>query len=355
MGSHARPDWTPEEITHLKELCDSGLYRFDKMAEALGRPRHGVMYKCYERGFQNRYRHHLYTHNKRFFSQITPETCYWAGVITTDGCLTFNKAYPHLVLVTAIVDFDHVERFKAAMQATNPISRHWSKCGLSTSDTEALHEHCRIDIAGAGACFEDLGKVFNITPNKTLRGNPPVLPTAYHQLCFIRGFIDGDGSVTHSNQLGFMSIQVCGCNREMIAWVKDTIDSIGLPSLSHRGPSLLQQPKDENCYYHHIRGLAAAVLYELLRRLPLPRLSRKWDNPNVIPHVAYWKEHSSNVWPPESWFEEILTAPPAVENVNTSISTPSTPTHRPPPPQVYPLPFSVPSRKFACPTVRSRV
>lgn len=324
MGSHARPDWTEQEITLLKQLCDSGLYRFDKLAEKIGRSKSGVMYKCYEQGFNNLYRYHLYTHNKWFFSQITPETCYWAGVITTDGCLSSSpKGGAVLTLVAAIKDRDHVERFKAAIQATNPIGLRYNACALSKRDKQKKYPSCALSIDGAQECTSDLAKTFNITPNKTLRSTPPNLPTLYHRLCFIRGMIDGDGTITSApSQEGFLHIGLCGCNREMMAWVKDTIDGMNLPSLTNgTRVALLHQPADEHCFYYSIRGLKAAVLWEILQRLPLPRLSRKWDGPRALTNVAYWKARPAD-WPPETFFAQY--AQPIADSVSPAPTVTST-------------------------------
>ena len=341
MGSHARPDWTPEEISLLKELCESGLYRFDKLAEKMGRSRHGVMYKCYEQGFQNRYRYHLYTHDKAFFSKVTPETCYWAGCITTDGCLSYHKGSATLALHVAVKDKDHAERFRTAIRATNPIFTRNGKCAISTKDPEAIFVHCEFAIHKAEECFHHLSQTFNITPNTTLRGNPPNLSTLYHRLCFIRGFIDGDGTITISNQEGLMSFSICGCNREMISWIKDTIDSMNLPHLTNGARhSLVYQSSGENCYYYQVRGLRAAILWEILQRLPLPRLSRKWDNPKLIPHLEFWKNRT-DVWPSEIFFQQ-YTESALVKDVTLSPTVTSIPIPSLPPPEsVYPVAHSI--------------
>ncbi len=310
MGSHSRPDWTPQEIARLRELCDSGQHTFPEIATLLGRPLHGVMYKTYERGFGNRYRHveFLYEHDRTFFSRITPETCYWAGVMTTDGSVMYKGNASILNLTVAIKDLDHLERWKAAIKATHPIKRGWNQCTLSTRDPEAMHEHCYLRLDSAPELVADLSRVFNITAGKTLRCPPPNLPDVLHRLCYIRGFIDGDGIVTSTDsQIGFMEVKVCGCNREMIANIKDIVDALDIPHISDaKRPSLLYQGDGESCYYWGLRGFRAAVLFDLLRRTPTPNLARKWDNPRVIRHVDHWRAQTDR-WPPEAWFAARLT------------------------------------------------
>lgn len=266
------------------------------------------MYKCYERGFRNNYVRYTYTHDKTFFSRVTPETCYWAGIMTTDGSIIKHKnAQLGLSLTAAIKDIDHVERWKGAIKATHPIRRAFGKCQLSSRDPEALHEHCMLRLDSAPELVADLERTFNITHNKTLRCPPPELPTTLHKLCYMRGYVDGDGDITAAEtQLGFVDMGVCGCNRELIANIKDIVDSLDIPHIHPaRRPSLLYQVEGENCHYYALRGFRAAVLFELLRRTPTPNMSRKWDNPKVLRHVQHWKDQADR-WPPESWFAERL-------------------------------------------------
>jgi hypothetical protein len=309
MGSHARPNWSPEEIAHLKQLCDSGLYRFDKMAEKLGRSKSGTMYKCYEQGFNNLYRYSVYTHDETFFSGTSPLECYWAGIMATDGCLSIHRGSKTIILHVATKDRAHLERFKDAMKATNPIYERQIKCSISTRDPDKLHPYCGISISSADTCYDNLGKVFNITRNKTLRAEPPSLPSLYHRLCFIRGVIDGDGSITCGHQEGFLNISICGCNKELLAWIKQTVDDMDLPHLTNGDrTSLIYQPNGENCYYYCIRGLKACVFCEILRRLPLPRLERKWDGPKALSNIDFWKARQ-DVWPNDAFFDHFTKEP----------------------------------------------
>lgn len=309
MGSFARPNWTEEEIIKLKELCDSGLYCFDKIALLIGHSKSGTMYKCYERKFNNKYRHHLYSYNKSFFHEITYKTCYWAAIITTDGSILWKKEYPSVQWGTAIKDMEHVELYKKTIESNHVIRKLNAKCGPISKTPDTRFPNCYIRIEGAYEWVKDLEKNFGITKNKIYRCPPPLLPTLKHKLCFLRGFIDGDGSITQSNQQGAIAIMVCGINREMIAYIKTVVDSLNLPIARTKGrESLIYQPKGENCYYFVVRGFKAAILFELLRKLPTPNLSRKWDNPRIIEIVNYWKSRK-DIWPPELFFENLLIEP----------------------------------------------
>lgn len=313
MGSFARPDWTPTEIQHLKDLCDSGLYRFTEIATMLNRPLRGTMYKCYERGFNNAYQTPFrYTYDRAFFSRVTLETCYWAAILTTDGCIATRNERPVITWGAAVKDKAHVEVFKRAIGSTHPIHHRHSRCRLSTRDPNQYHESVAIVLENAREWATDLERHFGVTHNKTLRCAPPNLPTLAHKLAYIRGYIDGDGFVTCDPAEGVMSVNVCGLNREMIAWIKDVVDGMSLPTAKKAPPPMVRQAVDENCYYYGIRGFRAAILFELLRRLPVPHLARKWDNPAVLAIVDRWKARV-DLWPPNVFFTSLLALPEVSE------------------------------------------
>lgn len=305
MGSFARPDWKPEEIEKLKVLCEEGKTPYREMAKILNRTVYGIEFKRGQLKIRNKYHASIYSHDEKFFSEPTPQNCYWAALIATDGHIGWNKTAPYIRWALAIKDKSMLERFVEDLRATNPIKHGFSTCSIA-KDKTTRHEHCSVFINNSRQIVSDLQKHFGITKNKTLRSALPNLPTLYHKLCYIRGFIDGDGMISRAkNQKGLINITVCGCNREMISWIKETVDSMNLPRLNGKKPSLLTQPPDEGCYYFSVRGFKAAVLFEILRRLPVHNLSRKWDNPVILEEVEHWK-CQKDIWPPETYFENLL-------------------------------------------------
>ncbi len=306
MGSLTRPDWTPDEIQHLKTLCDSGKHTFAEMAAILNRPRRGIMYKTYERGFNNTWQTPAkYTYDKAFFGRVTLETCYWAAILTTDGCIMWRNARPLIVWGAAEKDIRHMETFKASVQSTHPLRQGKARCNLSTSDPKRYHLYRAITFENATEWATDLERHFGVTHNKTLRCPPPSLPTLAHKLAYVRGYIDGDGFITSNENDGVMTVGVCGVNREMIAWIKDVVDGMDLPKAKKGPPAMIRQGIDEQCYYYTVRGFRAAVLFELLRRVSAPNLARKWDNPTILAIVDGWKARV-DLWPPDTFFANLL-------------------------------------------------
>jgi hypothetical protein len=209
------------------------------------------------------------------------------------------------VWVTAEKDLGHMELFKTTVSSTHPLRSYSGSCRLSTRDQLTQYRYRRITLENAREWAADLERHFGVTHNKTLRCPPPNLPTLAHKLAYIRGYIDGDGFVRSNSTDGVMTIGVCGVNREMIAWVKEVVDGMDLPVAKKGPPSMIRQGDDENCYYYTVRGFHAAVLFELLRRVPVPNLMRKWDNPTILEIVDGWKARV-DLWPPDLFFGNLL-------------------------------------------------
>ena len=287
-------------------MCESGQYTFAEMGIRLGRTACSAVGQARRQGICNRYvRPPKYTYDRSFFSRITLETSYWAAILTTDGCITRRNSNPTIVWSAAGKDKGHMELFQTAIRSTHPLNLAMARCQLSTRDTQKRHINYRLTLEGAREWTADLERNFGVTHNKTLRCPPPNLPTLLHKLAYIRGYIDGDGHITCNQSDGVMSIGVCGVNREMIAWVRQVIEDMDLPKAKKARTAHIFQASGENCYYYSVRGFRAAVLFELLRRVPVPNLSRKWDNPTILAIVDKWKART-DLWPSPLFFDNLL-------------------------------------------------
>lgn len=298
--------WTPAEEALLKTLCLAGKHRFADMLPFFPGRTNGSLIGCARKlGIVNTYRSPpKYTYDKAYFDKITIDTCYWAAILQTDGCLIKRNDYVTIQWGCAGKDRPHMELFKTYVNSTHRIRIQMKKCQLSTKDVKRGHEHCSIWFEGAFEWAAALKCNFGFDENKTLRTVPLKLPTLKHKLAYLRGYIDGDGCITHSGTPGGIHMSVCGVNREMIQWFKDAVDSLGLPCLSNRDSNVCSR-KSENCHYWKLNGLSAAVLHQLLIRIPTPCLARKWESPKVLSTIEYWKARK-DVWPPESFFTNIL-------------------------------------------------
>lgn len=121
------------------------------------------------------------TYDFGFFDHFTPESAYWAGFLAADGCVRSTRATVSLRL--AVADFDHVEKFRRAVHYNGEVK---------TSGSAAY-----LHINGPRWVIS-LKRNFNITPRKSLTYSLPALPSDALPH-FIRGVIDGDGSITRTS------------------------------------------------------------------------------------------------------------------------------------------------------------
>lgn len=126
-----------------------------------------------------------YSFNEQFFDKIDTEAKAWVlGLMYTDG----NNRYRDNLMRLTMTDLDIIEKVKLALQATNPISsRPGRKIGYKTQYTLAISRQGLSDKLTALGCMPNKTHILNF-PSET------ILPI-HLRSHFIRGILDGDGSV----------------------------------------------------------------------------------------------------------------------------------------------------------------
>lgn len=165
-------------------------------------------------------------HNRKFFDQLTSKSCYWGGFFAADGCV---GKWGALQFGLGGKDRDQLEKFKVAIESTSPVSNINRGDGYSS---------VQLHIYGAYECQIALEQHFNITPAKSLTLQPPNLVEEAHICHFIRGYVDGDGSISWSNQThrkGHWQLGIIG-TKQMLEWIKLQLHKhaveVGNPSVS---------------------------------------------------------------------------------------------------------------------------
>lgn len=126
----------------------------------------------------------IYGANENFFETIdTEEKAYWLGFIAADG----NICRRSLRINLNERDKAHLEKFKKAIQADYPIKK-IPGSGYGTGTILASLEINSVKI------INDLKK-FQITENKSNTLKPPNIQEKFYK-DWIRGYLDGDGSVS---------------------------------------------------------------------------------------------------------------------------------------------------------------
>ncbi len=133
-----------------------------------------------------------YSVDHSFFSQPTEKSFYWAGFLAADG--NIDKHKPRVTLALKSSDIGHLEKFKANLQFDGEIKQISSVDKRDAFKSEIYHKaYLRFT---SKEIVESLNNQFLITPAKSKALKFPdhlsSHPLIHH---FIRGLIDGDGSI----------------------------------------------------------------------------------------------------------------------------------------------------------------
>jgi len=127
-----------------------------------------------------------YSCNEDFFETInTEEKSYWLGFLAADGCISNNRS--DMSMSQSIKDINTVEKFREALEITNPMRHRFQKLNGK------IFEKARLSIRSKNLCKDLINK--GVVPRKTLILKPPknIPDSLIHH--WIRGYFDGDGSI----------------------------------------------------------------------------------------------------------------------------------------------------------------
>jgi len=264
----ARPrPWTREEDQILIE--NTGQMPRDRVVSLLpGRSYHGTearalrlglngwTYRAF-RGINRRYHVAL-----SFFDDPNPQNSYWAGFLAADGCI-----YGRSVSL-ASVDRDHLELFARTVGYDGSIGM---QKGRGRFGRRPLY---RVTFTGVPEWVEALARHWSVGPRKSLSLQPPALQSLECVLPFIRGYIDGDGSVFLVRPKGCTAprvrLSMVG-TRSMVEWIATVFGEIAPAERVS-----VSRPKG-SIWGYDVTGRRAAVIAHHLLADGGSRLSRKWS------------------------------------------------------------------------------
>lgn len=143
--------------------------------------------------------------DKMFFKKIDNEIkAYWLGFIMADGSIASKgNGYYALTIVLKNTDINHLQSFKKDINGTFKIIERElnDKRGFTS-------KNCTMSLTSV-ELVEDLSK-FNICPNKT---GKEIIPEINEDLKrhFIRGYFDGDGSITKAG-----AFRICSASKVIL-------------------------------------------------------------------------------------------------------------------------------------------
>ena len=200
-----------------------------------------------------------------YFSIInTKEKAYWLGFIYADGCIYKNA----LKLTISKRDKEHLEKLKNVLSPSRNLTEYKSK--YSPTPLVVLEIKSK-------QLVQDLARQ-GVVPNKTFLINK--LPNIHCQFIssFIRGYFDGDGSITirraKDNHKGTLCIHLLG-NKPFLEEIKNIFNILGCSNTK----LCLAKRKTNNQTYQYSKGgnLQVYKIYKYLYKDATVYLERKFS------------------------------------------------------------------------------
>lgn len=255
--------YSDDEIAFLKQNVGTGLTHYD-LAKKLGRSVPSVKQQCRRQNLFNNtseqdIRH--YNINDDAFSKISRESCYFAGIIATDGCIKDDKRFS---IELSVADEDTLIKFLSFLQCTANL--HYRDMKI----TQGRNVYVSLHLTSA-KIVSDLYTHYNITSNKTFSISPPKFCDLQHTKAFMVGILDGDGYIKKSTDGSINEISFCTASSEMMQWYQQELFNI-----FEKEFSITRNGKNKNLLNMRLNGVEAQMFYNLLLTNFRGGMSRKW-------------------------------------------------------------------------------
>lgn len=263
--------WTDSEIIFLKE--NYGTKTCKEISKILDKTESAVQNKAFtlelKKGFKK------LKVNNEFFSIPNNLNSYWAGFIAADGYIRSNVNNVGITLSKK--DRSHLEKFKVDSECENEIKDRESLNKAIGNYTYEKTEHSTLEICGVSKWIDDLNTNFNVVKKKSLILQPPQKLSNDQELSFIKGLIDGDGTIGLTEN-GRIYFSICG-TKEILEWIKSKFDIMVPPLEKHLSAVRMRKDRTLNNHAEYkITGFRVLAILKKLRKMKTPELERKWSN-----------------------------------------------------------------------------
>ncbi len=154
-----------------------------------------------------------HTVNENFFDDLDEIKWYILGLIYTDGNIAWNpaKGYQSLTITAAEKDKDHLEKIRNLLRSSKPL--------LYSSKTKSY----RLIVNNRKICQRLMA--FGVIPKKSLSLKFPEFLDDKHFSHFLRGIIDGDGSIYYCKRKRspYFAIKIASGSSDFIIGIRDRI------------------------------------------------------------------------------------------------------------------------------------
>lgn len=157
-----------------------------------------INYICREKGITRKGGKRV-TLNHSYFKDIDcKEKAYWLGLLFADGCIRHEqkKGNSWCIQLSLMKEDKYlVEKFAKAVGTDREVKEYINPTGFQRKDGKP-HIECRLTLHSSDMA-KDLGK-YGVVPRKSLKVKELPKIDEQYMSHFIRGFFDGNGTITHS-------------------------------------------------------------------------------------------------------------------------------------------------------------
>lgn len=220
-----------------------------------------------------------YELNENYFEKIdSPEKAYWLGFIAADGCVYQTGSGSSVLSFNLNVkDKNHLEKFLQAIESTANIKT-IKGCGFGTgTDIASLQ-------INSNKIVKDLNNL-GIIQKKSLILNKPNIDEKFYN-DWIRGYFDGDGSITVELPNGNSQINFLG-TKEVLTFIQEVLRPEKINKLQSNGLN-----KNSFSLTYGGKQLILQLLNKFYKN-PIIYLDRKYEK--VLKVYSRFEEQSSKL------------------------------------------------------------
>lgn len=197
--------------------------------------------------------------NDNYFSEENHNMAYLLGFLASDG--TIRKNDNSVKIGLSSVDRDFLLTIKKEIGYQGELTDYITSNGFSVSELRFTSKQIKADLAK-----------YNIIPNKTFIYTFPKNLKREYWIDFIRGYFDGDGSVsTASSEV--IRWQVCSANPDVLNTIVDFFfEEYEIPKVN-----LQWQEKVHRLYYIQYSTTATRKIFQILYTPNCLKLPRKYE------------------------------------------------------------------------------
>lgn len=194
-----------------------------------------------------------------YFSTENSNMAYLLGFLASDG--TVDKKNNRIKIGLSSIDKKFLMEIKEELKYEGDILDYITSNGFSVSELTFTSQQIKNDLAR-----------YNIVPNKTFTFKFPKNLNKKYWIDFIRGYFDGDGSVSTAGE-NAIKWQICSATKDVL----ETIVDFFYEEYHIKKVSILEQPrKNSTLYYFQYSTNAAKEIFSILYKKNSLKLPRKY-------------------------------------------------------------------------------